>query len=241
MDKILSPIKERVLQFVDYIGVTKESFFEKTEISASNFKGIGLKSELGGEKIAKILSLFNYLNADWLITGNGEMIKHNPNLNMVSEPIHGLIKTPINKRIKRKLNKSSLIKFYDLDFAAGDIEFYEDNFTVQPTYTMDIPEFNGCTAFRTYNNSMEKLIYSGDILFGTKEDGWQDGLEYGQIYGIVCHNRRKYLKYIRKDINRADTHFLLRSENSTEYDDFSISKDKIKSLWLIHGWLKKRV
>ncbi len=36
---------------------------------------------------------------------------------------------------------------------------------------MDIPEFAGCTAFRTYNNSMERLIKSGDILFGTLNRG----------------------------------------------------------------------
>jgi len=240
MDKIFSPIKQRVIQFIENIGVTKESFFEKTGISASNFKGEGLKSELGGDKIAKILSTFSYLNTEWLITGNGEMLKSD----FVQENLktNRLIKSPVKSRIKKQLPTKGLIKFYDVDFAAGDIEFYEDINTIQPAYTMDIPEFNGCTAFRTYNNSMEKLISSGDILFATNEEDWKDSLEYGQIYGIVCKNGRKYLKYIRKaPEGKENTHFLLKSENSVEYDDFTLAKDKIKSLWLIHGWLKKKV
>ena len=53
MDKI-STIKRRILQFIDFKGITKEEFYKKTEISSSNFKGKNLESEIGGEKIVKI-------------------------------------------------------------------------------------------------------------------------------------------------------------------------------------------
>lgn len=240
MNKIFSPIKSRIIQFIDNVGVVKESFYEKTGISASNFKGIGAKSEIGGDKIAKILTFFPELNPEWLITGKGNMYKDQ---SRVSDQVAGdaLIRTPVKSRIKKLRNGTGLIKFYDVDFAAGDVEFFDDMNHFTPAYTMDIPEFSGCTAFRAYNNSMEKLIFSGDILFATKEDDWQESLEYGQIYGIVCHNRRKYLKYIRKAQGKESSHFLLKSENSEEYDDFTLAKSKIKSIWLIHGWLKKRV
>lgn len=148
-----------------------------------------------------------------------------------------LVKAP-----KGRLNKrvgEGLVKFYDTDFAAGDIAFYEDNNTITPAYEMDIPEFAGCTAFRTYGDSMEPAIKSGSILFGTIVNDWQSHLEYGQIYGIVCTDKRKYLKYIRKDKENPKANFLLRSENK-EYDDFEIPKVKIKSIWLIHGWINKR-
>lgn len=76
-DKIFSPIKERLLQFIDNKGIKKDFFFKKIGLSASNFKGSGAKSELGGEKIVKILSEYTELNADWLLTGRGEMLKSN--------------------------------------------------------------------------------------------------------------------------------------------------------------------
>lgn len=75
MDKIFSPIKKRVIEYVEYKGITKESFYNESGVSASNFKGKGAESELGGDKIAKILSLYDDLNAEWLLTGNGDMTK----------------------------------------------------------------------------------------------------------------------------------------------------------------------
>lgn len=154
------------------------------------------------------------------------------------------VKSEINHspagKLPKRVKEGQLVPFYNIDFAAGDIEFYEDQAGVHPAYMMDIPEFSGCTAFRTYNNSMEKLIKSGDILFGTKVDDWASHLEYGQIYGIICMDGRKYLKYIRKANGKEDTHFLLKSENHEAYDDFLIQKNKIKAIWLIHGWINKR-
>lgn len=73
MDKIISPIKQRVLQFLEYEGIKKEEFYHKTGIHSSNFKGVGAKSELGGDKIAKILFTYHKLNAIWLVTGHEKM------------------------------------------------------------------------------------------------------------------------------------------------------------------------
>lgn len=63
------------MQFVDLHEDSKEIFFHKTGISSSNFKGKGAKSELGGDKIVKILTIYDKINPDWLITGNGPMLK----------------------------------------------------------------------------------------------------------------------------------------------------------------------
>ncbi len=86
MDKIFSPIKLRIFHFIENIGITKEKFYESTELSASNFKGLGAKSELGGEKIVKILTSFPQLSADWLILGKGKMLRAQPSVSESTEP-----------------------------------------------------------------------------------------------------------------------------------------------------------
>lgn len=160
--------------------------------------------------------------------------------NTAHEPITKYTHAPAGKFPKKIGLGSKPVPYFDVDFTAGDIEVYDDNQALQPAYMMDIPEFSGCTAFRVFSNSMERLIVSGSILFGTKVAEWTDHIEYGQIYGIVCNDKRRYLKYIRKAPSKDDTHFLLKSENVAEFDDFLMPKNKIKSIWLIHGWLNKR-
>jgi hypothetical protein len=133
-----------------------------------------------------------------------------------------------------------LIPFWEIDFIAGNNFDAIDNRTATPTYYMDVPDFRGCTAFRAYSDSMEGLIKSGAILFGTKVERWHEHLEYGQIYGIVCDDGRKYLKYIRRYRENPAEYFLLESENKS-YDEFEMPKKAIRSIWLIHGHLSKRI
>ncbi|GAB1462212.1 helix-turn-helix domain-containing protein [Pedobacter sp.] len=145
----------------------------------------------------------------------------------------------LTKNIKQNIKrKEGLIPFYNADFIAGNAELYYEDATIYPEYYLDVPEFSGCTAFRAFSDSMEKIIRSGSTLFGTNIYDWQSHLEYGQIYGITCKDGRRYLKYIRKDTESPKTHFVLRSENDN-YDDFTLPKDKIKNIWLIEGWINK--
>ena len=74
MDKI-STIKENILYFIENQNIKKSDFYEKTDISASNFKGSGLNSEIGGSKIVKILTCYPEINPEWLLTGIGSMLR----------------------------------------------------------------------------------------------------------------------------------------------------------------------
>ncbi len=96
MDKIFSPIKARLLQFIEQKDITKESFFAATGVKRANFSGSNAESEIGGEKIIKILTTYPDLNADWLLLGKGSMLRdggighvQNGNSNTIDRsPIH---------------------------------------------------------------------------------------------------------------------------------------------------------
>lgn len=88
MDKI-SPIKERILQFIETHNIAKTDFCEKTGISYANMKGKSLQSEIGGTQIGEILSTYSQISAEWLLTGKGQMLKfqtENSNLSQAAEP-----------------------------------------------------------------------------------------------------------------------------------------------------------
>lgn len=122
MDKILSPIKGRVLQYVDYKGITKKSFYETTGISSSNFKGLGAKSELGGDKIITILTIYDEINPIWLLLGEGNMLKDKsvtqPSIdNEVSKSIEDILTDKIMLRLEPILSNID----YDLRFLVKNV------------------------------------------------------------------------------------------------------------------------
>ncbi|PTT38315.1 hypothetical protein DBR28_08735 [Chryseobacterium sp. HMWF028] len=76
MDKITT-IKERIFFFLEKKDIKKETFYKETGMSSSNFKGAALKSDLGVDKLSKIIIVYPELkesnNLRWLITGEGNL------------------------------------------------------------------------------------------------------------------------------------------------------------------------
>lgn len=106
MDKI-STIKQNILYFVESQGFKKEDFFNQIEISYSNFKGKSLFSEIGADKIVKILTIFPQINPDWLLTGKGEMLRNSEELQVDC--------------------KQEIVKIQkELDFKTEQVNFYQE-------------------------------------------------------------------------------------------------------------------
>lgn len=151
---------------------------------------------------------------------------------MVVHPDHSEIVH--NRKLIRP--NTELIPYYEEDFFAGNAKEI-DTPNSAPAYYMDINVFKGCIAFRAYGDSMAKLIQSGTILFAKKIEEWKEHLEFGQIYGIVMKDGRKYLKYIQPVANNKKA-FTLESHNK-HYAPFEVPKEKIHNIWLVEGWLNK--
>lgn len=73
MDKKMT-IKERFLFFAETQGISKVDFYKKIGVAASNFKGIGMKSDIGSDKIVNFLSSYPEVSAEWLLMGKGNML-----------------------------------------------------------------------------------------------------------------------------------------------------------------------
>ncbi len=76
MDKKISYIKERILEIADYKGISKEKFIENFGMTYGNFKGKQKLTSLNSDFLDKILSEIPEINAEWLLTGKGEMLKN---------------------------------------------------------------------------------------------------------------------------------------------------------------------
>lgn len=221
MDKIFAPIKRRILEYVEYKNITKEYFYKESGVTASNFKGKGIESELGGDKIAKILSLYDDLNAEWLLTGNGDMVKK-------SEPkvIEDLKDTVVDKKDTRPRVPYSA--------PAGSLSVAMDGVTANQIEQMPLIKAFACYDFTilNYGDSMLPEYHSGDELacLYIKNASF---IQWGR-----CHVLDTAQGIIVKRI--FDSGEFIRCVSDNEYyNEFKIHKSEVYSISLIIGMLRR--
>lgn len=72
-----SPIKKRILQYLDYKGISQYEFYKNTGIT----RGILTQNNgISEENISRLLVVFGEISPNWLITGDGDMLKSSSNI-----------------------------------------------------------------------------------------------------------------------------------------------------------------
>jgi hypothetical protein len=75
IDRKIAMLKERILQYLDFKGVSKYECYRKTGIT----NGIFSKKEgLSEDNMLRFLSYYADINLNWLFTGQGEMLRQPP-------------------------------------------------------------------------------------------------------------------------------------------------------------------
>lgn len=70
--------KQKIIKYLDFKGISKNKFYLKTGLSVG-FLDSG--SSLGVDKLRLIIDNYHDLNADWILTGKGSMLKKDLNDN----------------------------------------------------------------------------------------------------------------------------------------------------------------
>lgn len=216
-------VKERILQFINYKGITIQAFELSTGLSN------GAVSKMGdGTRRSTLEKISNYypeLNTNWLLTGVGEMLLSNERVDKIIT-----IQQNVISETKRK---GALI--YDIDATCGlsgrDVDFTDE----KVIGSIDTPEINPDSKiiFAT-GDSMLPLIASGDRVVIRKIESW-DFFNYGQVYLIIT-NEYRLIKRVRRHPKDSDNLILLRSENP-DYDDIDLPKREIIHLFIVENIL----
>jgi hypothetical protein len=72
-ERSFSPLKERIRQFAKRQNLSMREIYDRTGISVGTFSNSSSMSE---DTLNKILACFEELDANWLLTGKGEMIRN---------------------------------------------------------------------------------------------------------------------------------------------------------------------
>ncbi len=171
--------KERILQYLDNKGITKYKFYQETGISngaLSQTKGLSESS------VVKILSKYEDLSAEWLLRGEGNMLRSgivkeysmvnnvNPGIVAEQEHFYGHLKKapliPIDVIRKQKLRVWEYVQRHKELY-----ETFPDNL---------MPEFDLIHIVRS--NALQPAVEKGDILFLEHLELTTDSVVNGHIY-----------------------------------------------------------
>ncbi|MBQ8277807.1 MAG: hypothetical protein IJY00_05120 [Bacteroidaceae bacterium] len=68
-------IKQRIIQFIEFKGLSKDAFCKPIGLTNSLLSDSSMNKYLGSDKIFSILKGYPELSAEWLLRGEGEMIR----------------------------------------------------------------------------------------------------------------------------------------------------------------------
>lgn len=195
------------------------------------------KSDLGTKAIDKILSIYQDLNRVWLLTGEGEMLKH-------SVGSHNIVHGDANNSIVGDNNNVS----YDMSNKYGDSPEMERRWApVIPKSVAHMPAFDilGHVTKQLTGGNVERL-YSGtaniDLWHYIDDDALLPYYRRGDCLGLKAYEKGD-LRIIPGELYAVDTYrdgiivrilrwddkgeLLACCTNREEYQDFTIPKDDI--------------
>jgi len=215
---------DRLYKYIDYKGI-KAIPFEK-EIGLSNgYLGKQLKrgADLGEGILIKIIENCPEINPEWLLVGNGEMLK--------SE------KDPIVS------HKKNMIPLYEDVQTIGGMQ---QTASLEPVYNSSVEIdaggwFNGATAaIRHYGDSM--VEYESGCTLVIRELIDKNEIIWGRNYVVETDEMR----ITKKIANYDDNHIMCYSTNYDTYPDgalihqpIKINKEKIRQLSRVLGSVNK--
>lgn len=218
---------ERVREYLDYKGITKYKFCN--DLGFSN-KFLDNSSNMGTDKACKILHYYPDLNSEWLLTGNGPMIK---------EENTSVVIMNNDRKTVDSLHVNQEIPLYDLEAVAGLRELFSSGEPQRILDTIKIPNLPKCDgAISVTGDSMYPLLKSGDIIL-YKETEFEN-IFFGEMYllSVKLNDWEEYItvKYVQKS-DQGQEYVKLVSQNS-HHQPKDIHVSKISALALIKASIR---
>lgn len=211
-------IKQRLLRFIEYKGISKYKFYQITGLANGFLDGGG---SIQSDKCEQIASHFPELNVDWLIMGRGSMM-------------NGAMAYEIDGNQSLILNEPTvpLINFGAVA-GTGSSQFSITQDDIQAHYL--VPDFHDIQfMIRVQGSSMYPKYTAGDII-ACRILNSPSFIQWNKVHVIATKDQGVLVKRIKKGKSK-DT-YLCVSENP-EYDPFEIHLDGFHSIALVVGVIR---
>ena len=187
-------------------------------------------------ELAKLISLkYNDVNYDWLLTGEGEMIKMqgkslDANYQKVDGKWQAVQEEPENYNIVQE-EKFKPVPYYNVDFSGGWSS--EDVFAnVRPDFFINNPEFQRSDfACNLVGKSISSIIPDGAVVGFKVIDDWKTYFPQNELYGIITKNEFRTVKIVRR--NKENKSLILVPAPSSEFSERFCTEEEIPEEYVI--------
>lgn len=237
MATIFSNIKERVLYISESKGITREKFFEDLGITYGNFKGKAKEKALSSDVLAKIITKYPEISSEWLLTGNGEMLKGEGAREVTKAPPIEII-APVKVEGRSLMPKVVVVDEEDMENRVPLVPVYAQagylNGYGDPEYIKELPMYsvpgmkNGTfRMFQVEGLSMYPTLQSGCYVVGQFVEDWEH-ISDNRIYVVVTTQG----VIVKRVLNRIEKYGSLycRSDNRV-FPHISVSLNDIMEVW----------
>lgn len=209
-------ILDRIKLYIDTKGISIAAFEKSVGMSNASFsKSLKNNGAIGTDKLENILSVYSDISPEWLLTGQGDMLKEEPSLSVSMNPQEG---TP----------------YYDVDFLGG-FDLQENSQAMVPALNIVA---NICPRAEMWCNitghSMEPTISHGDII--ALHNCSVEDIQYGEVYAVVLDTFRT-VKILRKSSTPGMLKFV--PVNKEEFDEQEFSISRILQVYEVVGSIRR--
>ena len=236
MKEILPNIKARVLYLAENKEISKQDFFRKTGLKYSNFTGKSKESDLTSKSVAEILLKYPDVSPEWLLTGNGEMLRSQEALAVkpprveIIEPIKIEGRNLMPKVVVVDDEDNDRIPLVSVKAQAGYLEGYEDCNYIEELPTYSLPEMRNGTfrMFQVNGFSMYPTLQDGSYVIGEFVENWE-WLSDNRVCVVVTERDGVIVKRV---INRAkERGFLYCKSDNRDYKHIKVMLEDVKEIW----------
>jgi len=172
----------------------------------------------------------DFVNADWLLTGEGEMIEgyRNPNKNeALNEP-----QISLPKVITVDTEGNENILMVPVPAQAGYLNGIGDPEYLQSLPSYRLPRLNNGTfrMFEVKGHSMFPTIHAGAIAVGEYCENWSGDIKDNKIYIVITKEDGIVIKRVLNRIEKYGNLFL-KSDNRKEYPSYPVKIEDIVEVW----------
>jgi repressor LexA len=222
-----STIKQNILLYLDFIGITAYKFYQDTGIT----RGILTQDNgMSEENTAKFLAYYPQINPEWLLTGKGDMLKKNIDDFSISLHEPGELYESINKEDKGYplINATAI-------GGTGNAVFGFTDRDVKAYYK--IPKFSHKKVdfmIEVEGSSMYPKYNSGDVVACTviNENSF---IQWNKAHVIATQDQGIIIKRIKKSL--IEDCLCMISDNPS-YDAFEVPKSEINGIALVVGVIR---